>query len=199
MKKVMISLALVIAMSFSAAAQQGSKWLGGGLTISSTDDGNDNTTSNFSISPRFGYYFNDKWAVGFGLSYSSTTQEDASSNEIKTTGLGLVPFLRYKCVEAGKFNFFGQCELSYTSYNREATTGPVTIKSDYKTTGLDIKPGVAYNINETFAIELTMPSILSYYSNSGDAEGSGMNLGINSGYTIESYLLKPTFSFVYKF
>lgn len=202
MKKTLLILG-VMAIGVSAFAQQGSKWLGGALSFNSDEDAAGLKSSGFSISPRFGYYLNDKWAIGIGLGYSTSSVENSATSETTTSGIGIVPFIRCNCVEAGKFVFFGQAELGYTSYESEFTTqvGPanVSTKTDYSATGLSINPGVAYNINESFAVELIMPNIFDYYSYSGDRDGSGMSFAFNSGYSIQNYFLNPTFSFVYKF
>lgn len=202
MKKTLLILA-VMAVGISAYAQQGGKWLGGALTFNSSEDAAGLKSSGFSISPRLGYNLNDKWAIGIALGYSTSTVENSAISETTTSGIGIVPFIRYNCVEAGKFVFFGQAELGYTSYESEFSTpvgsANVSTKTDYSTTGLNINPGVAYNINESFAVELIMPNIFDYYSYSGDRDGSGMSFAFNSGYSIQNYFLSPTFSFVYKF
>ncbi len=199
MKKTLFILAMM-AIGVSAFAQQGSKWLGGALTLNSSEDEDGLKSSGFSISPRFGYYLNDNWAIGIGFGYSTSTVENSEVSETNTSGIGIVPFVRYNCVEAGKFVFFGQAELGFMSYESEVdpSFGP-NVKTEYSTTGLSLNPGVAYNINESFAIELNMPNIFNYYSYSGDRDGSGMSFAFNSGYSIQNYFLNPTFSFIYKF
>lgn len=195
MKKTLLVFALAAVAGVSVVAQQGSKWLGGSLTLGSTDNGSGTETSSFSIAPSFGYYLNDAWAIGIGVGYSSNTTE-TSNAETKSTGLTVNPFVRYKGWEIGKFAIFGQANLLYSSNETETTIGGVTVKADGSTTGLNVVPGLSYNLNESFALEMTAPSIFNYYSNS-DNGPSGMSFLFNSGYSIQSYLLNPTFSFVY--
>lgn len=197
MKRICLVFGILVLASAATFAQT-SKWIGGGLTISSTDDGNDQTTSSLRITPTIGFVLNDKWAVGGALILGSGKQENGTT-EIKTSEVGIKPFARYSLGESGKFAFFGQGELPIVSYKTETETPAANFDSKYSSVGLHVRPGMTYHLSDKFAAELLMPSLMAFNTYSGDAEGSEFRLLFNSGYSIEDYLLEPTISFIYKF
>jgi len=202
MKKIILFVFGVCVFALGAYAQQ-SKWIGGGFSYSSTDDGGDKTTSSFGFSPEIGFVLNDKWAIGGGLYFGTANDTPNTISETNTSKFGIIPFARYYVAQTGKFTFFAQAELPYQTNKVETKTtvggGTVTTNVEYKSIGLNVSPGVSYDLNDRFALELKMPSILSYYSNSGDYKNSGFSFVLNDGMSIQRYLLNPEFKFVYKF
>lgn len=189
MRKTIVAGLILWTGLLAVNAQSGEKWIGGGLTVRSTDYGNGNSASSFELSPEIGFRLSDKWSLGGALVYGKET--DVYDNS--TTSLGIVPFARLHIGEAGKFEFFGQGELPIMSYDEE--------ENDFESSmvGFRIRPGIAFHFNDKFAAELLMPSLFSFASYGGDADGSEFNFLFNSGYSIQNYVLNPSIVFVYKF
>jgi hypothetical protein len=201
MKKMIFAMAVLTASVIGANAQNEGKWIGGGLSFTSADNGNNVETSSLSFFPSMGVFVSENWAIGGMLQLSSSkTENSGSSIEDKSSSFGLMPFARYYVGSAGRFSFFAQGELPIVSSKSEMkSSGTVVSDSKHTMIGLQVRPGISAQISSRFAAELHMPRLFYFNSYSGDREDSSMGLLFNSGYSIDSYLLSPTIHFVYKF
>jgi hypothetical protein len=197
MKKIFILSAITMLVSFSAMAQKGEKWIGGGFSYWNNENNEGIKNSSFSFKPEIGFMLSEKWALGGGLIFETSKEEAAS--EITRKTFGIQPFVRYYFGEAGKFKFFAQGELPFTSTNVENDYGTVSSKYSYSTLGLIARPCIGYKLSEKFSAELLMPQLFAYTSTIGDVDNSSFSFILNKSYSIEDYLLNPTVSFIYKF
>lgn len=130
MKKVILSVALLVAAA-SASAQW---YVGAGLGFSSVPSStsktattingvttsvetNDEKSSSFSFSPEVGYSLSDKFCVGLAISMSSDNTDDAQdisdANQVtsfvtKTSEWKVFPYAQYYCKSFGKANVYFQ-------------------------------------------------------------------------------------------
>ena len=132
MKKIMMTL-VAIAMATTMNAQW---YVGGAVGYNYAKDKNTDVTSNtFKLIPEVGYNLNEKWAVGVKVGYAYTKVGDEKVNEFMVN-----PYARYTFAKLNKVSFFadGGFEYNYIKVAGESANG----------FGLNIKPGVAVNLNE---------------------------------------------------
>ena len=155
-KSFILVLALVIATPVvHAQTSSGSMMAGGSITFSSSsrEGGSANDFSSFSFSPSFGYFISDNFALGTSLTLSTSR---TGTGAAKTTGssFGLGPFVRYyKFTSNESLAFFGQAGVSFSSGKTDPAFGNVTNSNSIS---LSIFPGVAYFLNEHWAMELSI-------------------------------------------
>jgi len=92
MKHALIFTFFSVSLGFSAFAQteQSSKFIGGSFEIR-TESTSENSNTYFSISPHFGYFLKDQWAIGSGLGFSIYSNIDGETSTI----FSISPFTRY--------------------------------------------------------------------------------------------------------
>lgn len=186
-------MGLIFILIVSASAQEGTKWIGGTINISSNTT-NDRTTSRTTIMPEFGYNLDNKWAIGGRLGFSTLKDEEVGGTN-KTTTTSIIPFARYNFGNLGSFQIFGQGELPLNFYGGEFSNG--TSKDNSNSFGLSVRPGLSYSFNNNWGFNMLMPSVFAFTSDSNDS--SSFKLGINDSYSVQSYLLDTAIGFVYKF
>lgn len=106
MKKKIIFTLFCIGMMLGSKAQldKGSWMLGGEIGLNSA-----RSASSFYLSPKVGYFFANKLALGLGLGYTHT------SNDFFSTDIANVsPFFR-AYLKLGNFNIFPQVHVDYSN------------------------------------------------------------------------------------
>ena len=111
MKKVILA-ALVAVASLSASAQV---YVGGqlGFATGKAGDGADNTYK-FAIAPEVGYNFNEKWAAGIQIGFTSANGAFDENNVPQTptkwgksnSAFAIAPYARYTFAKTGIASFF---------------------------------------------------------------------------------------------
>ncbi len=116
MKKVILA-ALVAVASLSASAQV---YVGGtlGFNAGKAFDGADNVTK-FEIAPEIGYNFNEKWAVGLGIGFTTQNGDFDTTEPLLPVPNGsgvkygksqsaftIAPYARYTFAKTGIASFF---------------------------------------------------------------------------------------------
>jgi hypothetical protein len=190
MKKVLF-IAAFAAISFTSSAQfaKGDSYISGGVGFSQAKTGSA-STSNYAISPNYGYFVTNNIAVGVGLGFGGSTAKNAAGvKTVDASALSAGVFARYYTTPAKAFSFFGNLGVNYTSGTDKI---PAT---DVKTTGfgIAIAPGISYFVSNRLAIESTIGS-LGYSTSKTDVTGavSTNNLGLNLN------LSSISFGLVYK-
>jgi hypothetical protein len=191
MKSRSVTIAFFLAtFIFTSFAQENRNWLGGGLSLSGQSNGQRQSTA--TIMPEFGHYLNDVWAIGLNLGIS-TRRSEVNNIEFRENDVVVMPFVRCAIGTISGFRFFGQGELplifSGGNYNGHSMDGTTMV-------GFGIRPGITYHFTERWGFNMLMPSVLSFTDINGS---SSYSLGINDGYTIQSYLLNTSISFIYMF
>lgn len=193
MRKIFFSAVFAFALVATASSQEGTKWIGGTVNISSETQG-DYTSSSTTLMPEFGYNLDNNWAIGARLGFSTTSEDEAGGTD-KSTTTSVIPFARYNFSNFGNFRVFGQGELPLNFYGGENPDG--SSKGDSNSIGLRVRPGISYAFNESWGFNMLMPSVFSFTSGSNNS--SSFKFGVNDGYTVQSYLLSTSVGFVYKF
>ena len=99
----------------SGSGTSNKMWLSGNVGFGTDNTKDGETNSNWNFGPSFGYFLNDKMAVGIGVDFSgSTSKRNDTKNEIrKSSGWEISPFFRYYFAGAGNFRFFGEAYLGF--------------------------------------------------------------------------------------
>ncbi len=166
----------VIALSvISVNAQKGTLYLGtnniGGESIESnvsttpafftgfwaTDDAG-MKTSTIGINPEVGYFLQDNLAVGLGIGLSYETEGEVF-------GYGFAPYVRYYFKTINNFSLYGQCQYSYASNDQDGHRAYWD---------LGVKPGIAYNLTDRFALTATYGFL--GYQEQGASNAMGLKL-----------------------
>ena len=128
MKKILLMAAFAIA-TLAANAQT---YVGGGFNFSKVGDYNE-----FGIKPEIGTALSDKW--GIGIEFGFSTKKDVE------TKIEVNPYVRYQAVQIGKWNIFVDGGVYFNSTKPEG-------KDAVNTFGLNIAPGLAFNLSDKFSI-----------------------------------------------
>lgn len=173
MKKTFL-LIMATCFCFMAEAQisQGSKSIGGTFNYSSSSsksefEGTSRTdykTSNFTFSPRVGYFISDEISIGAALTLSTGSQTDYDGNNTqivrKTNSFAISPFARYYKSLGENFYIFGEGMISVGSGGSKRINGNTTVKDPNSGIfGLYVSPGIAFFPAPKFGIELSFVGI----------------------------------------
>lgn len=161
MKKFLMTIAAAfVAVSMSA---QNEMYVGGTLSF----DSKYNYDSQFKIAPEFGVKLNDQWGVGAILSYTNTKYTSgAKANVFKFN-----PYARYYALNIGKVNVFVDGGLYFETTTNEPAAGAKTTDNGF---GLNVTPGIAFNLTEKISLVAHAPSLFNFDITSPDGGDTGM-------------------------
>lgn len=182
MKKVLLFVAFAaISLSSSAQFAKGDSYISGGVGFSQSKTGSA-SSSNYAISPNYGYFVTNNIAVGVGLGFGGNTAKNGLG--IKTanaSALSAGVFARYYTTPSKAFSFFGNAGVNYTS-NTDKIPATSVKTSGF---GISVAPGISYFVSNRLAIESTVGS-LGYSTSKADLTGAvstnnfGLNLNLSS-------------------
>lgn len=175
MKKVLLTAFISIGvLAASAQTQKGNYLVGGNAGFSFAKEGDFKTTS-IQFNPRAGYFFMDNFAAGLGLSLQSMT-EKISSFKATTTGIGVVPFLRYYFLPLqDKIKLLAEINGGFGTA-RYKEEGEDAEKSNFTTFGIAAGPAIFLTPNT--ALEFTIGYNSTKIKDNDDATGTfGLNIG----------------------
>ena len=150
MKKIILSAAMMIAAVSFASAQ----WFVGGsigYSLDTEDQGNAKVkTSNYLLTPQFGYEFNDNWMVGLQFGYEGLNEKYVPEEGDKQTTafrdyFVVNPFARYTAWYVGDFSLAFQGNVEFGFGNDKAF--------DY---GLNIVPVLQYDLTPNVMLESSL-------------------------------------------
>lgn len=146
---------MIAVMAVAALSANAQVWIGGNLnyeTSKATAEiagvSTDASGSKVEIAPEIGYNISDSWAVAVALGYGYSNKLTIGEGSHSVTGAGnyftINPYARYTFVKAGNFSAFvdGGVEFTTTHINGMSDT-----MDNYKTFGVNVKPGIAYSIS----------------------------------------------------
>ncbi|RKD14404.1 hypothetical protein BCY91_07980 [Pelobium manganitolerans] len=210
MKKVFALLAVGLGLAVSASAQdfgfkKGDVLLEGSVGFSVEDNKNtEEKVTSFNFVPKAGYFISDKVAIGLGLGFVSTKDEDYSTggSTDKTNSFGIGVFGRYYFLEIGKrFKTYGEAGLGYSYIKSETEVAGNTVEGP-KTNTIDFNVGVGANyfITERLALNVGLTNLINIGSSKVDASGAKAttNYGVQLG-SINNIFDMATFGLAYKF
>ncbi|QDW19288.1 outer membrane beta-barrel protein [Flavobacterium sp. KBS0721] len=168
--------------------QNGDMFLEGAIQISTGGD-----RDYYAFNPKFGYFLNDKFAVGGQVSYSSDKYE---STNTKTNIFGIGGFARYYALELDKkrFKAYGEVGLGYGRNKVEDSTG----SNDSNSLTANINVGLNYFLTKNLAVTFTLANILSYNSVSPENGPSSDTFQLNIN-LFENIFDQPKFGLLYRF
>lgn len=184
MKKLILSIVTLAAISFSSNAQteKGKFIVGGTASYQSTKSDADNAKANESLSlvPNLGYFVSDNFAIGTGLGYNYSKTAVASPTG-KEEAIIVSPFGRYYMGLSDQFKFFGQVSvpMAFGATNSTDANGDVIDKTGTSTSvGVAVSPGFAYFPTKKIGLEFALTGV-SYNSytvkdaNENEIKGAG--------------------------
>jgi opacity protein-like surface antigen len=158
-KVALISLFVLFSVGLNAQVFVGGSF---GLRLSGgTNDDNSKKPSKFElgIAPVAGKFISEKAAVGVGLNFGSSVENNNQSIEVvdKVTAFGISPFIRYYAVNLNKFSVFGQGTVGLSFAKQNSTVeGDLVEGPKSSVMSLGIVPGLAYDVNDKISLETTI-------------------------------------------
>ncbi|WP_026728215.1 outer membrane beta-barrel protein [Flavobacterium denitrificans] len=147
----------------------------------------------YAFNPKFGYFLNDKFAVGGQISFSSDKYE---STDTKTNIFGIGGFARYYVLELDKkrFKAYGEAGLGYGRNKIEDNTG----SDDSNSLTANINVGLNYFVTKNIAVTFVLANLLSYNSVSPENGPSSNTFELNIN-LFNNIFDQPKFGLLYKF
>ncbi len=135
MKKLLL---IVAVMMVSLAAQAQEMYLGGGISLWRNTD---IEKTSFSISPEFGYVFNNKWAFGGEVAYAHSSVDDGLS----VNSFAIAPYARFSYFQNKVVRLFLDFGLGVSTYKVEHCDSETGFE-------IGIKPGLAIKLDHHFSL-----------------------------------------------
>lgn len=199
MKKIIVLLVTVFAINFANAQESGmpkatfshgDMWLEGGISLTTGDSDNDY----FAITPKFGYFLDNKWAVGGDLNYSSVSYLPNNGGLDKSNSFGIGVFARYYFLSLGNLKAYGEAGLGYNNTKLDYLDGSSDTSNGIKA---NIDLGLNYFFTPRWAATFTLAEILSYNNASPENGESTSDLVINVN-LFNNIFAQPKFGLLYK-
>ena len=214
----MKKLGLVLFFVLAAMVSNAQLFVGGSVGLNLGSDkvkvGN-NTPFNessfgFGLSPRIGYYLNDKFAIGAMVNLQTTSDKDKSDSniEIKDTEFawGITPFARYSFVEFGKFSVMAEGRLGIGGSTSKSKVGNTTIEDPSTFNyGFNISPILSYSLSDRINLEAALNFLnfglngTSEKHNDTDRKDTTFDFGIGVNSRDAFNVGRMTVGFIYKF
>lgn len=198
MKKYLFTLLFfAIAGSVSAQVGKGQFYLGGSLNYNYDEAGtssvvtypqgttyyNNGKITNFQISPDFGFFLSDKWAIGIQVGYTRTSGTETntyvandttstsfySMDKYSSSALGIGIHLRYYCMFTDKIGFFPQFGITTTNDLNDFNSGNLAIGGN---------PNIVFFPTKHLGINLGFGNLA--YTRDYKSKTSDFNLGLNT-------------------
>ncbi|MFA6979505.1 MAG: outer membrane beta-barrel protein [Ignavibacteriaceae bacterium] len=130
----------------------------------------------YSISPRLGYFVSDNAQLGIGLKYEKSKRENkptiyGTSYDEKTSMFTITPSLRFYSGLIEKFGFYGEFEaaigigtMQKKDWDERSSYYGSMVEYDYDISEntISFNPGIYYKVTDKFSMELSIGGI--YYS-----------------------------------
>ena len=182
-----------------------------GTTTTTTSEEKTPSYSEFSFSPKVGYYLNDNLAVGIELGFTTYSEteylydddaeihpgsgpnkaEQTEYNYKSTENLfGVAPFVRYHFAQWNNFSLFSELSVGLAfGSSKEEMEGPSLFGF-----GVSIVPGISYKINNHIQLEATLDVFGLNYIYSKSTQNQEYNYS-NYNATLEGVITASKFGF----
>ena len=192
MKKIILTMAAVFALTFANAQDKKEKSTGegfsngdlyltgtAGFSSSKTGDAKDN---GFTLSPGLGYFLSENLALEGALMINSGTTNSGVVGAVdnKKTGFGIAAGVKYFWTPASKFSLSLGGNISYMS-----TKTDNGVSTTSKEIGFNIPLGLNYFVSNDFALTSTWGGF-GYSSNDNGGNGAEKSDGFNLGLDMSS-------------
>jgi hypothetical protein len=190
MKLTAIIICLLTCHLASAQFTKGDKFVAGGYSISvqnsSADNGDDNKNRFFQLYPEFGYFVNQHYAIGGGLTFSRGTTRyevvQGDYQEQKSTGFGAHLFAKRFFPVSEKFFFSITGSVNYNRFRSvSAASGGYESTSKSYRISLNVSPSLIFFPSPNWAIEGTIGGLSLSHSRGISDESKSTSFGINYG------------------
>lgn len=204
MKKSIATLAALFAFCFSNAQQKeieqelstskgvqfekGDMLLEGSIKISTGGE-----ADSYAFSPKFGYFLNDKLAIGGKLNFSSN---ELKADDSKTKIAAVGGFARYYFLQLDSKRFKAYAEAGL-GYGRNRIETPELDDTSNSLTA-DVTVGLNYFITKNIAATFTLANLVSYNSVSPENGPSSDTFQLNIN-LFENIFNQPQFGILYRF
>ena len=199
MKKILLLLVTVSTINFADAQEtttpratfsQGDMWIEGGISLTTGDTSNDY----FAVTPKVGYFLDEKWAIGADINYASVNYLPNGNNYDKSASFGIGGFARYYFLSLGNLKAFGEAGLGYNHSKMEYADGSSNVNNGIKA---NIDLGINYFFTPKWAATFTLARVLSYNNASPEDGDSTNDLEINVN-LFNNIFAQPKFGLLYK-
>lgn len=199
MKKLILTASLLILGANTFAQENDNVSLNGRWFImgqAGYSSANEGDTQTYSIVPQVGTFISPDFALGLGIGYIGSKNENDNGSLINTNKENLFvvkPLARKYWNLTNNLYIFGELAvpMGFGKYTNEYTINNTTTSSEAKFTniGVQIAPGLDYYLSNNWSLEATF-GLLGWQStkpDGGDAANSfnfGLNSGVDSGVKI---------------
>ena len=161
MKKIIF----ILAITFIALTLNAQWFLGGKLGLNITEEnvtGGNKTYVGFSIAPKWGYYFNEKFALGLNTSIGTNFNLLTSDgyNSVKSVDItvpwNISPFVRFHAFTYKKLALILEGSIGIGAQHRLSKTGSNDMKVSPVTIGIgvfNITPVLGYKLTDHLQLE----------------------------------------------
>ena len=158
-------ITLIVLFILSTALLEAQFMVGGGISFNKSGGNtsgpgynNDMTSrTNFSLTPKAGYFLSDKVLVGLEISLGFSSEKNPATDPVtvdKSSSFAVSPFLRYYAVRFDKFALFGQANVGISTSKSKEERGPTTTTGPTTNTfGIGALPGISYDISDKIELE----------------------------------------------
>lgn len=189
MKLILVITFMITCQVAAAQFVKGDRFIAGGFLVSahksSTGNGEENRFLSFFVSPEVGFFLNERYAIGGGLSYSTSTRKyelaQGSYQKVKNWGLGAYFFVKRYFPISEKFFFSLDGSVGYD--RGRSTTGIPYAESTNKSYSmrLDATPSLIFFPSHNWAIEGSIGSLSLVHSRGVSDESKSTTFGLNYG------------------
>jgi len=181
MKNLLLTIVSIIFLFGTNNAQEfgfkkGSKFLEGNVKINYSDDENWGENSRMTIIvPKFGYFVNDKLAIGVDLMFSDMHEEKTDENtSFEMHGFGFGVFGRYYFLELGsRFKTYAELTADYgNTYTNEIENGVVNRSPDYISYYTSANLGANFFVTKRLSINYTLTDLIYARTSKNDIANS---------------------------
>lgn len=189
MKLILTIVFLLSCCCANAQFVKGDKFIAGGFSVSvqnsSEDNFYDGKYRSFQVYPEVGFFLNERYAVGGGFSFLTTTNKSDVSQgtyqDHKVLGLGVDLFVKRYFPITEKFFFSMDGSVSYD--RRRATTdyGGSESKEKSYIVGLNVSPSLIFFPSPNWAIEGSIGGFNLSHSRGLSDDSKSTSFGLDYG------------------
>jgi hypothetical protein len=173
----------------NAQFSKGDKFFAGGYSISLQDGSNGNGDNNkhrsFQVSPEIGFFLNENFAVGGGLTFASSKSRyeyfQGNYQEAKDRGIGVYVFVKRYFPISEKFFFSLDGSINYDRRKNTSTINGLKGSGKSYSIGLHASPSLLFFPSPNWAIEGSIGGVGLTHSRGISDETKSTSFGINYG------------------
>jgi len=161
-----------------------------------------NSTLNFELVPKVGFFLSDKFAIGMGLGIETgkTTIPGVTETVIKSRDIIINPFARYYFANFGDVSLLAEGGLDLSLGSSKTTAGGISTDGPTETDiTIYVAPAISYDLSDNFSIEASIGEISYELKNDKTDVGGVTTEDKDSEFTFRFDISAITFGILYKF